>query len=264
MVQAIEAERTSRLREKPIDSEAIRNLRDAAERAMMNSPGGVPFFRGFSIEKTPKRDDGEVFTFRLNGLTKAQFVDPPMESEAVGFTEYYAQLVTQQAGRRAWGLFTRRVREAVTVPSRIEEPAFWERLKFLAVDVGAEPLLIVSRRAEGRVLRKLSHQRREPRVPLRIERKARDEAGNFYVATIEGIDVYGADFEPGKAWLFSPYLLEALHYAKMDEDHHIVCVSYQPGEDLKGPLVAEFKQDAVWADWPVYEIDCQDPDDQEV
>ena len=125
MVQAIEAERTNRLREKPIDSKAIGNLRDAAERAMMTQRGGVPFFRGFSIQKTPHRDDGEVFTFRLNGLTKAQFVDPPMESETLGFTDHYAQLVTQQAGRWAWGLFTQRARETVAVPSRIEEPAFW-------------------------------------------------------------------------------------------------------------------------------------------
>ena len=53
MVQAIEAERTNRLREKPIDSKAIGTLRDAAERAMMTQRGGVPFFRGFSIQKTP-------------------------------------------------------------------------------------------------------------------------------------------------------------------------------------------------------------------
>ena len=76
--------------------------------------------------------------------------------------------------------------------------------------------------------------------------------------------MYGADFEPGKAWLFSPYLLQSLQYAAMDQYHHIVRVSFQPGEDLKGPLVAEFKQDAVWADWPIYEIDYEDPDDPEM
>ena len=113
-----------------------------------------------------------------------------MESETLGFTDHYAQLVTQQAGRWAWGPFTQRARETVAVPSRIEEPAFWERIKGLAADVGAEPLLIVSRRAEGRALRELIHQRREPPVPLRIERKTRDEAGSFYMATIEGIDVW--------------------------------------------------------------------------
>jgi hypothetical protein len=264
VVQAIETERTARLRGKPIDTAAIGKLRDAAERAMMTPPGGVPFFRGFSIEKVPQCDDGEVFTFRLNGLSKAQFVDPPMESETLGFTEHYAQLVTQQAGRWTWGLFTRRPREAITVPSRIEDPAFWERVKGLAADVGVEPLLIVSRRAEGRALKQFIYQRQKPPVPLKIERKSRDETGNFYIATIEGIDVYGAEFDPGKAWLFSAYLLQSVQYAAMSAEEHIVRVSFQPGEYLKGPLVAEFKRHAVWADWPIYEIDCEDPDEPEV
>jgi len=94
-----------------------------------------------------------------------------------------------------------------------------------------------------------------------IERKPRNEAGQFYVATIDGIDVYAAEFEPRKAWLFSPYLLQSLHYTVMDEDHHVLRVSFQPGkDDLKGSLVTEFKLAAVWADWPIYEIDCEDPE----
>jgi hypothetical protein len=85
--------------------------------------------------------------------------------------------------------------------------------------------------------------------------------GQFYVATIEGIDVYAADFEPGKAWLFSPYLLQTLFYTEMNEDHHILRVSFQPGDDdFKGSLVTELKQAAGWADWPIYEIDCEDPE----
>ena len=263
IARAIEEERAVRLKEKPIDSKVIADLRDATERAMMNPPGGVPFFRGFSIEKTHARDDGEVFTLRFNDLNKAQFVDPPMESEALGFTEVFADSVTEQAGRWTWGLFTRQAREAVTVSARIEQPVFWERLKVLAADVGAEPLLIVSRGAEGRALREFIRQRREPPGPLRIERRVREDTGNSYIATIEGIDVYGADFEPGNAWLFSPYLLQSLRYAAMDEDNHILRATFQPGEDLKGPLIAEFKQDAVWAEWPIYEIEFEDPAEPE-
>jgi hypothetical protein len=263
IVQTIEAERTTRLKEKPIDNRAIGDLRDAVERAMMTPPGGVPFFRGFSIEKIKERDESEVFTFRLNGLNKAQFVDPPMDTSTVGFAEHYAQLVTRSAGDRAWRLFTRRARQSTPIPSRIEEQSFWERVKVLALDVGAEPLLIVSRRAQGRALRTLIRGIGEPQIPLTIERKAGGNVGGFYLATIEGIDVHGADFEPGKAWLFSPYLLRSLQYATTGEDDHILRVSFQPGEDgLEGPLVAEFKQQAAWADWAMYEIDCEDPEMQ--
>ena len=263
-VQTIEAERTRRLKEKPIDTRAIGDLRDAVERAMLTPPGGVPFFRGFSIEKVRDRDDAEVFTFRLNGLTKAQFVDPPMDTSTVGFSEHYAQLVIRSAGERPWRLFTRRARQSSRIPARIEEQAFWDRVKLLARDVGAEPLLIVSRRAQGRALRTIVRGTGESRIPLTITRKAGGEGGGFYVATIEGIDVHGADFEPGKAWLFSPYLLRSLQYATIGDDDHILRVSFQPGEDgLEGPLVAEFRQQAAWADWAIYEIDCEDPEDME-
>jgi hypothetical protein len=277
--KAIETERENRLRAKTINKSAIRKLRDAAEIAMAKSPGEVPFFRGFSINRATECNGAETYTVLFNGLRKAQFVDPPMESEALGFEENFAKGVAQAAGKRAWGLFTRRPRELITVPSNIEELAFWERVKLLARDVGAEPLLIVSRLAEGRVLRKLIYRRESPTV-LKVERKAHDQVGDFYIGTIEGIDVYGADFEPGKAWLFSPYLLQSLHYAEMkeqawlfspnllqslpyvepNEDHHIIRVSFRMGEDLNGSLVAEFKLDADWADWPIYEIDFEDLD----
>jgi hypothetical protein len=278
--EAIETERKNRLRAKPIDNSAIRKLRDAGEVAMAKSPGEVPFFRGFSINKATERKEAETYTVLFNGLSKAQFVDPPMESEALGFEEIFAKGVAQAAGQRAWGLFTRRRRELVEISSHIDELAFWEQVKLLARDVGAEPVLVVSSRAEGRILRELIYGRREPVTPLKVERKAHEQVGDSYIVTIESIDVYGAAFNPGKAWLFSPYILQSLHYAEMDEetwrfapqllqslpcietneDHHILRVSFQTGEDLKGSLIAEFKQDAEWADWPIYEIDFEDID----
>ena len=262
MVQAIEAQRVERLKGKPVDSDAIAQIRDAVERAMMTPPGGVQFFRGFSIEKVPQRTEVQTFTFRLDGLSKAQFVDPPMEfGRGCPYPEL-VRLVTQQTGRWAWGQFTQRAREAIDLPLGIEDPRLWDRLKRAAADVGAEPLLIVSRQAEGPALREFIRQRQEPPAPLTIERKARAEGGNSYIATIEGIDVCAANFEPGKAWLFSPYLLQSIQYAAMDPDGHAVNISYLPGEDLQGPLVAEFKQVTVWADWPIYEINCGNPDDQ--
>ncbi|UFW82992.1 hypothetical protein BjapCC829_23695 [Bradyrhizobium barranii] len=261
-VHIIEAERTKRLQERPIDNQAISKLRDAAERAMMTPPGGVPFFRGYSMERIHEDGGAEVFTFRLNGLTKAQFVNPPMDTGTVGFAEHYAGLVTRSAGDRAWRLFTRRARQSARIASRIEEQDFWEQVKVFARDVGAEPLLIVSRRAQGRALRTLVRRIGEPKIPIAITRKAGGDVGDFYMATIEGIDVHGADFEPGKAWLFSPYLLRSLQYATIGDDDHILRVNFQPGEDgLTGPLVAEFQQQALWADWTMYEIDCEDPDD---
>ncbi|MGE3710703.1 MAG: hypothetical protein AB7G35_13605 [Hyphomicrobiaceae bacterium] len=263
MVAAIEGERTARLRAMPISERAIGELRDAVENSMLTSPGGMFFFRGFSITRTPQNPEAELFTSRFNGLSKAQFVDPPMEWESVGFTKHYAQQVSVQAGQRVWNLFTRQRREPASVTTRIEDPEFWQQIKGLADGVGAEPMLIVSRQAEGRALRQFVCQLREPPGGLTIERKIHQDMGNSYIATVDGVDVFGADFTAGTAWLFSPYILQTVEYAQLDADAHIVTLHFEPGEDLKGPLIAEFRQRAVWADWPIYDIRCEDPEDDE-
>lgn len=262
MVTDIEGERTDRLRARPVSDRAMTELRDAVEKSMLEPPGGIFFFRGFTIVKIPQNAELELLTSRFTGLSKAQFVDPPMEWESVGFTKHYVDLVAEHAGRRIWNLFTPRHREPAAVAARIEDPAFWQQIKALADGVGAEPMLIVSRQAEGRVLRQFVYQLQEPPAGLIIERKNRQEMGDSYIATVDGVDVYGADFTPGTAWLFSPYILQKVQYAQL-ADAHIVAVRFEPGEDLKGPLVAEFRQSAVWADWPIYGISFEDPADTE-
>ena len=262
MVAAIEGERTARLRARPISERALGELRVAVENSMLTSPGDIFFFRGFSIAKTLQAPEAELFTSRLNGLSKAQFVDPPMEWESAGFARHYAQQVSRQAGQRVWNLFARRHREPASVAGQIEDLAFWQQIKGLADAVGAEPILVVSRQAEGRALRQFVSQLREPLTGLTIERKNRQE-GNSYIATVDGVDVFGADFTAGTAWLFSPYVLQAVEYAQLDDEAHIITVRFEPGEDLTGPLVAEFRQRPVWADWPIYDIRCEDPDDDE-
>lgn len=263
MIAAIEGERTARLRAMPISERAIGELRNAVEDSVLTSPGGMVFFRGFSITKTPPNPEAELLQSTFHGLSKAQFVDPPMEWESVGFTGHYAKLVTDGAGQRIWNRFTERPREPASVPARIEDPIFWKQIKDLADGVGAEPMLIVSRQAEGRALRQFVHQIQEPPSGLTIERKSRQDTGNSYIATVDGVDVFGANFPAGTAWLFSPYILQAVEYAQLDTEAHIIKVRFEPGEDLKGSLIAQYKQQAVWADWPIYDIRCEDPEDHE-
>lgn len=259
MTEAIEKERTARLRDKTIDLKAIATLRDSLEQAMLAPHGGIFFFRGFSISKAPKETPAELFTSRYPDLSKSQFVDPPMESEMIGFAKHYSDQVKNQAGRRVWQLFSQLHRQSAAITFPIEHPTFWQQAKGLASDIGPEPMLLVSRQAEGRALRQFVYSLREPPTGLTIERKSRQDIGQSYIATVEGIDVYGVDSTPGSAWLFSPYILKTVEYAILDADEHIVTVEFVPGDDLKGPLVAEFKQRATWFDWLVYDIKCEDP-----
>ncbi|MGE3246690.1 MAG: hypothetical protein AB7J19_10220, partial [Beijerinckiaceae bacterium] len=261
LIAVIQQERTERLRAMPFHAKAIDELRDTVDAAMTTSPGGIFFFRGFPIEKGGEDIDGQIIDFQWSGISKAQFVNPPMEQEISGFTKNFARRVTDKVGNFVWGAFTRRPREQAAICHRVDHAQFWEKTKELAANVGAEPLLIVSRNAEGRTLRQFVHQLGEPPSGLTIERKSRQDMGNSYIATVEGIDVYGADFEPNIAWLFSPHILRSVTYPIIEADQHITRISFRLKEDLTGSIIVEFKQITNWADWPVYEIRCNDPKD---
>lgn len=257
IIQTIAEERKDRLRKKPLDSKAIDNLRLAAEAAILKPHNHVPYFKDFLVERGLDVSSGEISSFRLDGLNKAQFVDPPMESESTNFVQFYAEHVAQSAGQLLLRQFSRRQREAVTLDCQLEQPDFWERVNKLKMDVGAEPILIVSRRAYNRAMKNLV---RSSNAPFKVDRKPNRPKGGIYLATIEGVDICGDELEPGKAWLFSPYLLQLVQYAPLGEMGEIVRVTFQPGEDFQGPIIAEFIQQLTWADWPVYEINCLDPE----
>jgi hypothetical protein len=124
-------------------------------------------------------------------------------------------------------------------------------------------MLLVSRQAEGRALRKFVYKLSEAPQGLKIEQKPRQDTENSYIATVEGIDVHGADFEPGTAWLFSPFILQSVDFVELNPKGHIVSVDFEQGDDLKGSLVAEFRQRAIWNDWMIYDIKCEDPPEVE-
>jgi hypothetical protein len=186
-----------------------------------------------------------------------------MESETFGFTEHYADAVADRAGDRVWRIFTTLRREKVSVAGRIDDVEFWKRVTRLAADVGAMPMLVVSRHAEGRALSHLIYGMRTSPNNLTIERKDRREMGNSYIGTVESVDVFGADFPPGTAWLFSPYILQTVKYAQLGADEHVLRVTFEPGEDLKGSLIAEFQQSVAWADWPIYDVSFEDPEESD-
>jgi hypothetical protein len=261
-VSAIEHERTERLRARPVDPKKLHGLRDAAEASLLRVPARVPFFRGFAIEKVAL-PGAEKISVSMDGVPKAQLVEPPMESPGLNFKEAYVRGMTDNAAARVWHLFHERGRMRVTIEAGVEDQAFWEEVRRLAPDVGAEPTLVISRQAEGRAVRELIRKPGGEPSSLNIQRKPREETeSSSYMATVEGVDVFGTNFTPGIAWLFSSHLLQSIRY-HAGADGHILHLSYVLGEHFKGAIVTEFAHEAVWADWTVYEIRCSDPSDSE-
>jgi hypothetical protein len=104
---------------------------------------------------------------------------------------------------------------------------------------------------EGRVIRRLRHGAQSEKPNIKIEHKSRTGP---YIATVEGIDVYGVSFEPRIAWLFSSQILRAVTYAALDESSRCVEITFEPTDENTGALRFRFIQSAEWMEYPIFEI----------
>ncbi len=183
-----------------------------------------------------------------------------MESPPSNFVEAHANAAQRKANSLVWHEFYQRPRQVVTVPARVDDEIFWRKISELAGLVGPEPLLMISLQAEVGTLRRFLFSAPGDRPSLKVELKARANHNGVYVATVENIDVYGANCSPGTSWLFSAKALRSVRYASIDEEGRFVTLKFELGEGLKGTLRACFSRSAVWAGTPTFEVRLADPD----
>lgn len=257
----IEAKRLERLKERTVDAKTIERIRLAIELALLHEPAEVPFFSNVKVSGAPQKD-GRMNDIAFSGIEKAHLIDPPMDSIGLNFDETFVSGSRQMAGQYAWGDFTRRPRVIVDVVARAEKEPFWREIVKLVAQVGPEPVLVVSRNAEGRALRHLLYSREEDRPDLIIERRNQENRFSSYIATVEGVDVYGADFPLGEAWLFSGQALVRIDYEEVGSGLH-VSIGFEPTDELKGTLRARIRQRFEWAQTPIFELHTPDPEEDE-
>lgn len=255
---AIGEKRRHRLQARPADPAKLERLRSTIEEALLTSEVEAPFFRGVEVGRAAEGDGAQWRDMSFSGIGKAQLTEPPMESPSSNFDEMLISGAREMAGGHAWAAFCQRPRIEATVAVRAEEEAFWRDLRPLVQQVGPEPVLVVSRNSEGRALRRFLYAPAADRPGLTIEQRPRAGRGASYIATVEGVDVFGADFPPGEAWLFSARSLREVRYAETTPDRHAE-LTFELGEEMKGTLRVRVRQALKWADTPTFEIKAPDP-----
>lgn len=260
---AIEEKRRHRLEARPADPAKLESLRSAIEQALLTSDVEAPFFRGVEVGRAAEDGSAEWRDMTFSGIGKAQLTEPPMDSPSSNFREMLVSGSREMAGRHAWNAFCQRPRIEVTVAGGAEEEAFWRDLRPLVQQVGPEPVLVVSRNAEGRELRRFLYAPAADRPGLEIEQRPRSAKGASYIATVEGVDVFGADFRPGEAWLFSANSLREVRYAETAPPDHHAELTFELGEEMKGTLRVRVRQVLKWADSPTFELKSPDPTAEE-
>jgi hypothetical protein len=258
----IEAERLKRLKARPIDPVKLESIRAAIEAALLTEPAEAPFFEGVQVGGVAREEAAEWRDMLFNGIGKAQLTEPSMESPTSRFEELFVSGSREMAGRHAWNAFCQRTRITTHVSARAEEEAFWRDIAPLVGQVGPDPVLVVSWAAEGSALQRFMYAAPAARPNLTIERRPRGErGGGSYIVTIDGVDVFGEQFTPGVAWLFSARALRGIRYAELDEPGRYVEVAFELGEETKGTLRVRVRQHLEWADLPVFELLAPDRDE---
>jgi hypothetical protein len=259
--EVVETERSARLKARSVDNAKVERLRSAIETSLLKEPTMIGFFRNVQVARGLSMDSVEWCEAKFTGIRKASLVDPPMEVLTSNFEEMLVSASRERADHCVWEAFTRRRRTEVNVVAQVEQKAFWQTVAPLVQQVGPDPVLVVSRATEGRTLRRLLYGAVENPDGLRLEGRAHGDAGASYIVTVEGVDVLGADFPKGLAWLFSARSLESIHYAELDSPGRYADVEVDFGEDIKGILRVRFRQTLRWADTPIFELKVLDPDD---
>lgn len=258
---AIEAERQQRLGARAPDPAKLERIRAAIETALLTEAPEAPFFRGVKVGRAGADAAAEWRDMTFTGIGKAQLLEPPMDPPGSGFEEMFVSGSREMAGNLAWHDFRRRPRNEAKVSARAEEEVFWQEVAPLVAQVGPDPVLVVSRNAEGRALRRFLYAPASDRPKLTIEQRPRGERQASYIATIEGVDVFGAEFPAGKAWLFSAASLLAVRYAETDPAGRYAELTFELGEEMKGTLRVRVRQSLEWSDGPVFELKALDPGD---
>lgn len=259
---AIEAERRQRLEARVPDAAKLERIRAGIETALLTEPPEAPFFRGVEVGRVTGERAAEWRDMTFTGIGKAQLLEPPMEPSGSGFEDIFVSGSRKMAGDIAWRAFCERPRDQAAVSARAEDEAFWREIAPFIAQVGREPVLVVLRNAEGRALRRLLYAPPADRPKLTIEQRSQDERRASYIATIEGVDVFGAEFPAGTAWLFSAESLRAVRYAETAPAGRYAELTFELGEEMKGTLRVRVRQSLEWSDGPVFELKAPDPGDE--
>lgn len=251
---AISEIRDQRLRDTPIDQAKIQRIEAKIQDALLDAEGYNLYFQDFQTQVHADGVDHVERFASFQKINKATLTSPQLEPPSSGFESMLASGVKQFAGNFVWQEFTKQARTPVSLDLNVTNEDFWDSIKKILKDVGSNPVLVVSGDGEGNQIGSLRYTSPEELPNLDINFKQGDQIKQFYLATIEGIDIYSADFPAGTAWLFSAKKLKRVRYADIQDSDKSVEVTYLPKDEKTGQLKVQFFQQIDWSEGTIYEI----------
>ncbi|AXE62819.1 hypothetical protein BBF93_00310 [Hyphomonas sp. CACIAM 19H1] len=254
VVEGVEAARRSRLRERAIDQQKLLDLSSLFERRLLDEPLDFPFFEAFQVVRTEDSGGGTVLDVPILTVQKGQLTTPLMDYDLADFAPSLARSADDLLWRRVWGNFLQKPRQIHDLDVTIRDFAFWEKVSTLIPQVQPNPILLVPSPTEESVLRKSLYGLSNLSEGIKIESVPTKSAKRNYIATVNGIDVFGASIPPGVSWLFSAEMLQQIVFEKLPETNLYAAVKYVPEDEETGMLRLLAKPKLDWRDTPIFEL----------
>jgi len=251
--ESIEKTRIERLRTMPLDAVKIENIRVRVETSLLSELYDLPFFTDFTIKKAATSDTAKEVEYKFTGINKSQIVSPVMDYDISNFFDKFIFQTSHYAARLIWRDFSQIERQILETAESAENTEFWREIRPQIERVGADPVLVVSRTAQGRQLWRIAREQ-SGEHDLAVHQNLEKFQSTFYIATIEGVAVFNADFSPGTAWLFSGRSLRCVQYEELERPGQFVGIDVDVNEDLKCDIRLRFRQKCDWSDAPIFEI----------
>ncbi len=250
----IEAERLQRLNALPIDSSRLEYLRSSIQKTLLEKPIEVPFYftgRATCVQKEENLDTQHI---RFNGISKGQLTDPPMESPALNLDRVLISGTREWIQQQAWRALCQRKPLVKTLDAQVRDERFWRDVALYSEEVYPEPVLVISQSSEEQSLRSLLRAPPSDLTDLKIEKVPQERDALSYMATINGVHVYGADLPPGQAWLLSSRTIRNIYYVKFENTGQYVEIVYVEGEGKLGTLRVSVKLQFEWSEGPTFQF----------
>ena len=252
-IAAINDERAKRLRARPLDPAKIGALRDLLMGAL--SPE-LHAFAGVHIRKHQAQVTN-VAEFRINGVDKGELVTPPMSwISSNDPNKVLADAFRQTLTQYVWGDFFRRPREVVHIDSSGYPGGYFDAVAEHADRVGSRPTLLVPYDPIGNTISQWTYRLADKPDHIEVERREGREGGGGtgYLGTIAGTDIFTADVEEDRSYLYSALMLKSVTYHHVTPSAYIEVIFEEGENPWKGTILVRFAQSMTWSDYPVIEL----------
>jgi hypothetical protein len=257
VVGSLETAREEWLRSAPIATARLREIEVAIRQYVGTNFNAECILSTVPVFLSDPANEDEIETRFITGQIKGQLVELPLEPKVSGFDSAIAQQVNTLLMRSIWHHFFGRPRKQINAGVSITSLSFWVQAVRHAEGVGSRPFALLSAGDITAVFQELLGSRAQDTGALTFQRRnpERSKSDKGYRFSVDDMDVYVVDIQPGTIFIASEQKLASLELRLVPGSTAQFTVGFVPSGDPHGEaLKIQWAARVVWANTPVIEL----------